>query len=161
MAIYIDVPVREDRLAEVFKLLSTEPGDPAAPPAEATDDDHPDQSLARDDERNDDKRDDERWDAFWAVPDNVREHIAARSDRIRAIHRAIAEHAGSGRWINGDEVAAEIGDSPSSVASALGPYARYLQNRKLAWAFRWRYASDKRIEYQAAPEVAAVMLDIL
>jgi hypothetical protein len=156
MAIYIEVPVREDRLAEVFKLLSSDPLDREAEPTQAADKrDSTEPAVPQA------ARDDERWDAFWSLADNVRKHVAHRSDRIRAINRAIAKHAEEGRWITTDDIGADNGDSPSSVASALGPYARYLENRNLRWPFRWRYGSDNRIEYQMAPAVAAVMLEIL
>jgi hypothetical protein len=160
MAIYIDVPVREDRLAEVFELLSIEPLDRAADSTQGRDKQDLADSVALG-EAHDDARDDARWDAFWAVHDNVREHLAPRSDFAHAITRAIAEHAEDGVWINGDGIAADIGASPSSVASALGPVARYLGKRDLAWPFRWRYGMDDRIEYLMAPQVAAVVLDIL
>jgi hypothetical protein len=92
MATYIYVLVREDRLLEVFEVLTEEPHDRAADLPDVTNENEP---LARDDELADvpgdeveAERDDETWDAFWAVPDNVQEHLAPRSDLIHAILRA-------------------------------------------------------------------------
>ncbi len=160
MAIYIDVPVREDRLAEVFKLLSTETLDRAAAPTQPTDNDRPHESPPRPGERDDD-RDDERWDAFWTAPDNVREHVSDRSPLVHAMLRSIAEHADDNSWMTTDDIAAAISDSPSRVASAFGPFGRYLLNRDLGWPIRWQFGAGNRVEYQMAPAVAAVMLDIL
>src|SRR4051794_31816341 len=121
MANYIPVLVREDRLPEVFKVLSTEPLDRAADPTQATHKDQSTEPPARDDkidDARDDTRDDARWDAFWAVPDNVREHLLDRSDLMHAMLRALAEDADDDRWMNTDDIAAAISESTSRVASA-------------------------------------------
>ena len=164
MANYIPVLVREDRLHEVHKVLSIEPLARAADPTQATDKDQSTESSARDDKRDDkrdDARDDARWDAFWAVPDNVREHLLDRSPLAHAMLRALAELADESRWMNTDDIAAAISESTSRVASAFGPFGRYLLNRDLGWPIRWQFDVDGRVEYQIAPAVAAVILDML
>ena len=182
MTIYLDVPVREDRLAEVFALLSIEPPNSASEPTkpinpapEATEPLHsaaepiptPDEPNSSEPVATTDAstisrneiRDHARWDAYWAVEGNIRKHLTERSELIRAITRAVAEHADAG-WITTEDIANDIGESPSSVASALGPLAKYLTNRDLAWPFSWRYGKD-RIEYKMAPGVAATVLNVL
>jgi hypothetical protein len=174
VTIYINVPVREDRLPEVFKLLSIDPLHHTAELPQAGNKDAPDDTpdVAQDEVRDaaqgdasddaaDGDRDDARWDAFWAERENVREHLAERSDLIHAIIRFLAGRAEDSKWYTGDDIAAVIGESPSSIASSLGPLTRYLFNRDLDWPFRWQFDEDGRVEYQMAPAVAAVVLDML
>jgi hypothetical protein len=123
IAIYIDVPVREDQLPEVFALLSQAPLDHGETLTE------PD-----DDEDAADARDDARWDAYWSARDHVTEHLVERSDLIHAMLRAVAQSADDGTWVTTDDIAGEIGESPSTVASALGPLGWYLANRDLGSA---------------------------
>jgi hypothetical protein len=153
MTIYIDVPVPEDRLREVFRLLSTAPLDPASDVIQPELDDDSEEAAPRDDVR---------WDAFWSVRENVTEHLVERSDLVHAILRAIAAHAGGDEWIVTDDIAADIGESATRVASGLGPLGRYLSNREIGWPVRWRFRDgDNKIEMQMAPEEAAVILDML
>jgi hypothetical protein len=73
--------------------------------------------------------------------------------------RAIAEQANDNRWMTTDDIGAAISESPSRVASAFGPFGRYLLNHDLAWPIRWQFGAGNRVEYQMAPAVAAVILD--
>jgi hypothetical protein len=162
---YIPVPVREDRLVEVFRVLGTKPaGGSTAPVSPGPASPAPNLVEADDDGESvqEAERDDTRWDAFWSVRDNVEEHLAQRSDLVHAILRSVAEHANGDDWVTTDQIAADIDESPSRVASALGPLGRYLMNRDLGWPMRWRYREhDGRVEMKMVPEEAALILDLL
>src|SRR4051812_36807655 len=91
--VYIDVPIREDLLPDVFRLLANAPLRRSIEPLNL-----PDAAQLDDDSDEGAERDDARWDAFWSERENVTEHLVERSALIHAILRSLAEYAGGHDW---------------------------------------------------------------
>src|SRR5438874_1137904 len=103
--IYVDVPIREDLLPDVFRLLANAPLRGSIEPLHV-----PDAAQLDDDSDEDAGRDDARWDAFWSKRENVTEHLVERSDLTHAILRALAEYADGGDWVVTEDIATDIGE---------------------------------------------------
>jgi hypothetical protein len=130
----VNVPVPTDRLIEVYRLLGTPPGGPAA----AADEGQP-------------------WTAA-----RLETTLRAASATIQGLARYLAEHPGE--EITTTQVADALGleFGWNSLAGALGAFGRRLGNRGLSfpWA-TWYSPDDGKSRMMMEPDVASLVLEVL
>lgn len=139
MTTYVAVPVPEDRVTEVYGLLSVAPK-----PSE-------DQVGGEPADRG------RRWDEAA-----LREYLAEASDTIKGLAKYLAERPG--QEVTTEEVASELGlpHGWNSLAGALGAWGRKIGNRgfdDFPWESWW--GTDGHTRMRMSPEVAEIVRKLL
>jgi len=144
MTTYVNVPVPEERLIDVYRVLGR-PAGPVDPP-------RPRPTLAAGED------DEEAFDPdFWRDWVNIRRHLMPRSRTIRELAKYLAERPDE--EVTADEAAEALGlpYGWNSLAGALGAFGRYCGNRDIAFPWETSYDNaEERARMRLDAETAEV-----
>ena len=139
MTTYVAVPVPEDRVTEVYGLLSV----PPQPPEDQVGEEPADRGR--------------QWDEAA-----LKEYLAEASDTIKGLAKYLAERPG--QEVTTGEVASDLNlwRGWNSLAGALGAWGRKVKNRGFD-GFPWEtwWGEDGHSRMRMSPEVAEIVRKLL